>query len=389
MLPQMVSVAGTILNSVSLRMNNAAGAVLQSPVSLPWRLELINGKITTTASNLLTLLPGCELLADSLSHNSFISGPIRKEGLSATAHFLFPVGKDLFMRWLSLKNASGNFTVEYFKGDPRQISATCGAGIHHISQLEYWAIESDASAASPELSFADPNSGGVTDLSSLRVAQLDNNIWRGGGNTAVTGSAGSNGSVKGKAVSFSPAVKYFTLAGSDALSNPLPIELSHFSVKTNGHINILSWVFDGVADYFEIMHSTDRRIFSGIGKIYPAAGRRLYQFKHMKTGTSFYQMRLMRKNEKFYESPVLVVTGSKGSDWLLSVAVAQQLTLTISSTKQKTETGIITDASGRMVKHFSIWLNAGINNVTTQIGNLKPGIYNVRLSTNSMPFVKW
>jgi hypothetical protein len=99
-------------------------------------------------------------------------------------------------------------------------------------------------------------------------------------------------------------------------------------------------------------------------------------------------MQLMRRNEKYYESPVLVVTGSKGSDWLLSVAVGEQLTLTISATRQKAETGFIIDASGRTVKEFSIWLNKGINNVTTNIGTLRPGIYTVRLSTNSMPFVK-
>jgi hypothetical protein len=386
---QMISVSGSILNSVSVRMNNAAGAVLQSPLLLPWRLELLNGKIISTAANLLTLLPGCELLADSLSNNSFISGPLRKEGLPGTAHFLFPVGKDIYMRWLSLKNANGNFTVEYFKSDPRQISAVYDAGIDHISKLEYWTIDSDASAAAPELSFVDPNSGGVTDLSTLRVAQLFNNSWTDAGNTLVSGTAGANGSVTGNNISFSTSTKYFTLAGSDASGNPLPIAFSHFSVKTNGHINTLSWIGDARAEYFEIMHSTNNHSFASVGKIYPTAGRRLYQFKHMKTGTSYYQMRLMRKNEKFYESPVLVVTGSKGSDWLLSVAVGQQLTLTINSSMQKAETGLITDASGRMVKQFSIWLSPGVNNVTTDIAGLRPGIYTVRLSTNSMPFVKW
>jgi hypothetical protein len=386
---QIISSTGSILNNVSLRMNNGAGAVLQSPLTLPWKLELINGKITSTAANLLTLLTGCALIADSLSNNSFINGPLRKEGLSSTAHFLFPVGKDIYMRWIALKNATGNFTVEYFKADPRQMNDSCGAGIDHISRLEFWTIESDASTASPELSFIDPNSGGVTDLSTLRVAQLINNIWTDAGNIAVTGSAGANGSVTGNLISFDPSIKYFTLAGSDASGNPLPIAFSHFSVKTNGHINTLSWIYEGNADYFEIMYSADNHSFSSIGKIYPAAGRRSYQFKHMKTGTSYYQMQLMRKNEKYYESPVLVVTGAKGNDWLLSVAVGVQLTLTISSSTQKAETGFIIDASGRMVKQFSIWLNRGINNVTTNIGKLSPGIYSVRLSTNSMPFVKW
>lgn len=385
---QMISATGNILNNVSLRMNNAAGAVLQSPISLPWKLELVNGRIMSTAANLLTLLPASELVADSLSNNSFIQGPLRKEGLSSTAHYLFPVGKDIYMRWIALKNANGNFTVEYFKSDPRQIIDSCGAGIDHISKMEYWTIESDAATASPELSFTDPNSGGVTDLSTLRVARLENNIWTDGGNIAVTGSAGGKGSVTGNLISFDTSKKYFTLAGSDASNNPLPVSFSNFAVKSDGHINTLTWIFEGDIDYFELMHSRGNHAFESVGKIYPMAGRRLYQFKHMKTGTSYYQMQLMRKNEKYYESPVLVVTGSRGSDWLLSVAVGEQLALTISSTRQKAETGVIVDASGRVLKQFSIWLNQGINNVTTNIGRLRPGIYTVRLSTNSMPFVK-
>jgi hypothetical protein len=387
---QQIQVAGSIINSVSLRMNNAAGAVLQSAVSLPWKLELINGKITGTQLNLLTLMPDCEIIADSLSNSSFVDGPLRKEGLTNRPHFLFPVGKDQPMRWLALKNASGSFTVEYFKSDPRLINASYGAGIDHISQLEYWTIEGGAAMASPELSFTDPNSGGVTDLSTLRVAQLNNDIWTDAGNIATTGTAGANGSVTGNLLtSFSSSAKYFTLSGSDANSNPLPVSLSRFSVKTNGHINTLSWIYEGDADFFEVMYAPDNRQFSSIGKIYPAAGRRLYQFKHMKTGTSYYQMRMMRKNENFYESPVLVVTGTKSSDWLLSVTAGDQLTLTITASTQKAETGRIFDASGRMVKQFSFWLRPGVNNLSTDISNLPPGVYSVRMLSNSMPFVKW
>lgn len=387
---QRVTITGSILNSVGFRMNNAAGAMLQSPISLPWKLELINGRITTTGANLLALQTGCALVADSLSGNSFINGPLKKEGLSAEEHFLFPVGKDLSMRWLALKDISGDVTVEYFKSDPRQISTDYGMGINHISKLEYWTISTESASGSPELSFADPNSGGVTDLSTLRVARLENNKWIDAGNTAVTGTAGSNGSVTGNVVAFNADTKYFTLAGSDASGNPLPVTVSQFSVKTNGQVNMLSWLCDGDADYFEIMHSANNRNFESIGKMYAVAGRRSYQFYHMKKGTSYYQMRLMRRHEKFYESPVLVVTDSdKGKDRLISVSVGQQLTLTISASRPKKEEGCIIDASGRVVEQFAIWLEAGINRITPRIGKLRPGLYTVRLKSNSMPFVKW
>jgi hypothetical protein len=387
---QQISVTGSIENSISLRLNNSAGAILQSPLTLPYKLELVNGKITSTSTNLVTLLPACTIEADSLSNNSFVNGPLRKDGLSADPHFLFPVGKDLSTRWLALKNATGNFTVEYFKADPRQLNDSCGNGIDHISALEYWSIEAAASSASPELSFTDPNSGGVTDLSTLRVAQLDNNIWGDAGNISVTGTPGANGSVTGNMLrSFGPTAKYFTLAGSDGVTNPLPVILSHFSVRTNGRFNLLSWNFEGEAEYFLVMHSVNGRDFFVIDKVYTIDGKGSYQFKHMKAGISYYQLRIMRKHQSIFKSPVLSVTNGRHNDWLMSVAAGDQLTMTISASGQKTEMGFIMDASGRMVKQFSVWLNPGINNVTTSIGNLPAGTYTVRLLTNSLQFVKW
>lgn len=387
---QQISVTGTIVNSISLRMNNMAGAFLQKSLALPWKLELINGKIITSSTHLLSLLPACTVEADSLSNNSFISGPLRKEGLSANPHFLFPVGKDLSQRWLSLKNASGNFTVEYFKANPTEINDSCGVGIDHISGLEYWTIEAEGSEASPELSFTDPNSGGVTDLATLRVAQLDNHIWKDAGNISVTGTPGARGSVTGNQLtSFTPSTKYFTLASSDA-GNPLPLALSHFSIKTNGTHHLLDWVCNGEAAYFEVMHSVDGTSSTVIAKIYAVSGKRSYQFKHMKTGISYYQLRVVGQNQRVFKSPVLKVTGgSTNSDWLISVAAGHQLTMTIGASRQKAETGYIMDASGRMVKQFSVWLNPGINNVTTNISHLPAGVYTVRFLSNGLRFVKW
>ncbi len=97
----------------------------------------------------------------------------------------------------------------------------------------------------------------------------------------------------------------------------------------------------------------------------------------------------MRKHQSIFKSPVLSINSGGHNDWLISVAAGEQLTMTISASRQKTEMGFIMDASGRIVKQFSVWLNPGINNVTTSIGNLPAGSYTVRLLTNSLQFVKW
>lgn len=224
---QQIDCKGILKDSVSIKMNNVSGATLISPWSLPYKLSLANGKITTSAVNILKLLTGCSIVVDSLSDNSFIDGPLRKEGLSAATHFLFPVGKAGSMRWLSLKNANGHFNVEFFNSNPQQISTTYGSGIDHLSQIGYWTIQADASpspSAFIELSFVGPNSGLGTNLAAARVAKLENNVWVNYGNTAITGTAGSRGSVVSNAVnSWNATPDSFALASSVPVNAPLAL----------------------------------------------------------------------------------------------------------------------------------------------------------------------
>lgn len=230
---QKINMQGAILNSISFVMNGW-GAVLQHPLTLPYRLELIRGRIATNHSALLTLLPSCTLKADSLSDNSFINGPLQKQGLTAEG-FLFPVGINQTMRWLSLKNASGSFTVAYRRSDPSALSVQMGEGIDHISSLEYWSIAADddgSAEAIVELSFDDPNSGGVTSLQDLRTARLLNESWINAGNTAVTGSPGANGSVISEAIiGFTPGENHFTLGSSIAGQNALPLPDNRYRMR--------------------------------------------------------------------------------------------------------------------------------------------------------------
>lgn len=222
---QLITAGGNFNNSVTFKVNNAAGITLQTPLSLPYKLDLVNGQVTTTSANLLTLQSGCTVTADTLSSVSFINGPVKKEGLMAASQFLFPVGKGNALRWLALVNATGSYTVEFFRSSPKLLSNTYHTSIHHISSIEHWAITADAvpsPLAQVKLSFNDPNSGGITDLEALRVVQLDGNTWINAGNAGNMGTPGSNGFVVSNMVEFfGSANTYFTLASTAASLNPL------------------------------------------------------------------------------------------------------------------------------------------------------------------------
>ncbi len=190
---QQINMRGTIENEVSFSINNPGGALLTAALILPYHISFIKGSITTSENNILKLLSGCSVSADTILNNSFINGPVIKEGLD-NEDFLFPVGKGQNMRWLALNNATGNFTVEYFHSDPRLISNNVGDGIDHISGIEYWNISGNGSSsgATVKLSFNDPHSGGVTNLSHLRATRLVNGVWEDAGNAGFGGSPGSN-----------------------------------------------------------------------------------------------------------------------------------------------------------------------------------------------------
>ena len=271
---QPVTVAGTINNSVTFKVNNPAGIVLQTPLSLPYQLELTNGQVTTSATNLLTLQAGCTVKTDTLSPASFINGPLKKEGLMATGQFLFPVGKGNAQRWLSLINATGNYTVEFFSTSPQLKSNVYHPTIHHISSIEHWAITADLSPAPQaqvKLSFNDPNSGGITELSALRVAQLSGSTWANAGNTSSMGSPGSNGFVTSQLLSsFSTTVQYFTLASTSASLNPL---LVHQRPPVSPDHTVTGVLAPSVTSSNTNLILTAKKKMSGLLVITDAAGR--------------------------------------------------------------------------------------------------------------------
>lgn len=234
---------GRLYNQVIIRTNNPNGIWLRTLMRVPYRIEMTSGKIISNDTAMLLIDTGAYIISDSATQTCFVDGPIRKLGLTNQAHFLFPVGKGITQRWMAIKNATGDFQVEFMKQSARSISNNLGTGIDHVSSIEHWTIHTSAVAnAQVELSFDNVNSGGVSDLSSLRAAQLKNNIWENAGNDGFTGSPGASGSVVSSNVSnFESPVSYFSLASSSAFTNPLPINKLNFWYHPFGEQLRFSW----------------------------------------------------------------------------------------------------------------------------------------------------
>ncbi len=311
--PQHIAMAGGLTGNIPVKLDNAAGLYLLTPLTIPWQLELVNGKVFTSATNLLVLASGSRILADSTSDAAFVDGPMRKEGLISSDHFLFPVGKNTVHRWLALKDATGNFTVEYIQGNPYQLSGIFGTGIDHISSVEYWTVGTDASPAASGkiiLSYDENSSGGVTDLSTLRVAgNVNGTTWTNGGNERTTGSAGSSGSVQSSLYTSLSSGALFTLASSTAAQNPLPLGLLSFKALHKKDHVALDWQMsaDYPTEHFEVQASNDALLFRTVTKIQGMEGISRYMFNDWQNIATkvYYRLRIKSRSGNGFLSDIV------------------------------------------------------------------------------------
>lgn len=396
---QQLEMYGTWQNSVVFVKIGEGALSLKSDLSLPYKLVLKKGRIVSTEADLLTLQATCTIEADSLAADTYIEGPLKKDGLN-NASFLFPVGANGKLRWLKLEQATGTyFIVYYFKNDPHTLSSGLGTGLHHLSSVEYWNVVSGAaSTAKVKLSFDDPHSGGVTNLSALRVARLDFANWQNFGNTNYSGSPGSNGWVSSIAASgFSANTKSFALASAISQENPLPIYHAIFKGVEKDEKILLTWKLigdDEDVDVFEIEESVDGRIFSSSGSI-KAENKNHHYSQIVVPGKIAEYFRLSIKNRDgnvLWQSSTIYVKRS-GKNKLIMPAgnlVRSQLLLDANVRSTITARICIFNAAGVAEINREMKLQQGYSRFLIDVSRLKTGIYYLRdVSGNfDMPAMK-
>lgn len=264
-------------NFYDLQINKTGGDVhLTAPIAVRNELDLTQGRVFSTAADLLTLNNIGTVI--NASDASFVHGPFKKIG---NTDFTFPIGKEHSYRPASLSALSGNtsvaFTAEYFHhpttGNP--LGLWHDAVLHHVSDCEHWQI--DRSNGNPNavvtLSWRDPESCLVTLLADIRVAYWDGALWTDRGGNPVTGNA-TAGTVSTATVqnSFLQAANYWTLASLSS-ENPLPIELLSFNAVANSDQVDLLWATASERnnDHFTVERSANAVDFEPVVRV-PGAG---------------------------------------------------------------------------------------------------------------------
>jgi hypothetical protein len=385
---QDVALAGNIQGRIGFRMNDSMGCALQLPLTLPWNLDLKAGSISSSAAAMLILSDSSDIITDSTQQTgSFINGPMRKLGLNASDHFLFPVGKDGYERWLELKNVSGNYTVEYIHADPSSLGKNMGSGMDHISKVEYWTVIADGNTGGNskiELSFGSSLSGGVTDPNYLTIAKWQSGEWQTAGNSAITGNS-VQGSVVSNAVDFTAGA--YTLASTIDLENPLPLTTIDLKVSEISEKPYFRWIVSTpeTPDYFDLYEIVDnRKIF--MAETRAVAGQVEYDLSwdsSVAPGNHYFMVRMTDIYGNRYDGKTVLFKEEEKSvsvSWISSGSHDANNEFLITTERPQECYYEILSVDGGRVKSGRLELGSGKNYVSVANKIVSAGIYIMRVT---------
>jgi hypothetical protein len=387
---QQISGTGSIQNSITLVMNNSAGATLNVPLTLPYNLTLTSGNLTTTGTNLLTMVDGAIYTGGSTS--SFIDGPMKKIG---DDNFTFPVGKGSIYAPIGISGTGGlatdEFTAEYIRANPQSAYGTnYAAGINHISYVEYWTLERNVGTASKFVALDVHQTSFCLVPATTFVSRYDNVAMQWTNEPSTPSGFAACGSymcgtitTNAAITSFSP----FTLATSDPFAiNPLPIKLIGFRAdKINSGTAHISWELAECCSKnarFEIQKSADGRNFS---TAYTAQGNELSRYYYqndarLAKGTTWYRLKMTDADGSVsYSKIVAIINDSKGL-LITSVSpnpVQQNAVISLTAAKEGVAYLTVHDLTGRIVISREMAVTEGSNNIQLPAHTLPAGVYHI------------
>lgn len=398
------SISGTTNTTFyNLTANNTAGITttgitLNRPASVNNVLTLTNGHITTT-SNLLTMNAGSSVAganygtrASGGSDNSFVNGPLRKNGNTA---FLFPVGKlNAGHRYIGISAPSTGdaFIAEFLRASANALGTVTATGLSHVSACENWNLQRTVGSTNVNVTLSWSGSSNcnaaayVTDLATLVAAHFTTSWSSYNNNGGNTGNV-SSGSVTWNGV---PAYGFFSLGSTSPVTNPLPVKFSSVKAYAAGLENIIEWVneTEESLERYEVERSADGIHFSTIHSVLPRlnTGSRAAYFETDRTvnqQTFYYRIKAIEKNELIKYSAIVKVNRSQADNFSIYPNPVKNKTVVIelnSANKENYSVRIINQA-GQQV-YLTNWQHTGGNaSRTIELpASIIPGIYIVHIT---------
>lgn len=371
-------------NQVVLRLNNAAGATLLTPLAvgkISWNTAG-KGNLTTSSTNVLTIKnPDISdlLVVNGPSNSGYINGPVSR-ATAASQYYKFPTGKGGVLRECEVQpttTAASEYTAEYFGAAYSSLAVQ--APLTGVSNQQYWDIGrvsgSDA-VVRLTLSGAVP---GASATDTLVVAHYTGGIWTDARGTKLYPGNSTTGSVESMVLtSFSPFTFAFTSSSS------LPIYLTSFTARKDGGSAKLSWTItdNSTPQRFEILRSTTGANFTQIGTITGLDKKLTYDFidNALPSGTVYYRLRMIDIDGSGELTKIVaIMNGTKGVviTSMMPTLVTNRALLNISSSEKVNLQLVVTDIYGRSIKQQVHALTTGNQEIWINLATLPAGTYQV------------
>ncbi|QIX62184.1 T9SS type A sorting domain-containing protein [Hymenobacter sp. BT18] len=396
------SVAGTVPTQFYQVYKSGSGILtLAQSASVSYLLNLDNGNIVT-GTNTLSLTNTAIQPVVGESQSAFVFGKLAISfPNTADASRSFPVGNAEYYRPVTIRQASGSnavVLVEMFNTAPTGSFVT-GSGLANLSRTRYYRINLlSGTITSPtvRLSFNTNvrTDEGVNVPGNLRIARATTATgpWSNAGGSGVFSPAAP----AGYAVSGATTIvgeTYFSLASTNTVDNPLPVELVSFTAKATGATVQLNWVTSSERNsaYFVVERSLNGTTFEAVTQVdaqgttsarhaYTAVDARPYQ------GLAYYRLRQVDLDGRTAYSEavtVQVTTLAKASFQAFpNPTSGTQFTVRAVGMQGATGTLRITDGFGRVVQEMPVGLTQQQQDITVQpTVKLAAGVYLVSLQT--------
>lgn len=394
-LQQTLTAAGNITGQTRIRVNNSAGIVSATNLTLPTnnnsRLTLTTGNLNMGANLLFIQNPSTTALAGGTA-SSHIIGKLRRATNTAAVAYVFPVSNSATevatVKVYPADATSNQYEVEFFRPNtyPRDV-ASFPAGIAGISNY-YWDITRPAGSAAADLQFVYgglANNGGITATGDVRVLHWTGSApWQNLGGTDAGGNAVDVAGV----TSFSP----FALGSA---TQSLPTRLLSFSGYRQNNANVLKWTTATEQDSkgFYIDRSIDGTTFSQIGfvasKSQAGTSNAVISYDYtdnlIATGQQqYYRLRQADINGRETRSGIIIVRAGMPNRLAITVTapnpVKNVVNVMINSSSRQNVTIDVYDAGGRVLKTTRSMVYDGSNTIALNLAGLKAGTYSLRVT---------
>lgn len=389
---------------VGLTLNNPAGAVLATPLTLSGPLALTSGSLTTTATNLLTLSSTATLTATGST--SFVNGPLaRQTAAGAVSNLVFPTGSGASYRPVIL-NATAQDATTYLvtqKEGPPANATSFVAGtsalptLTRVSRVRSYTITPTPAAnnfnGTVTLSYGPDDGVNQPADASFTVGKNSNNAgWQNIGNggvnvtTAATAASGAAGTITSQSfTAFSDFALASTSASQDA--NPLPVVLVNFgAVRHAGQAVQVRWTTASElrSAYFEVQRSIDGTTYATVEK---QAAHGTTAQSHIYTsldqaapaGRLYYRLRQVDTDGTESFSPVVTLAATTTATTLTFYPNPAHDELTLLAASEPVQ---VLDLTGRVLQATTLPASGKLN-----IAALPPGTYLLRVALSGQPHV--